>query len=363
MTPRRRGTKRGARSRGGRRGWWLAVGVLAAAVVAVGAYLLDELPLPTRGVTAAVTPAIGAELEELLGPLDPAGVRVQVADGKAARALAKRLATAVAARPRDLSLAPWSQTAQALVGEVVVEGRRYPLRLAWSAPRVEATAQLAVVIDDMGRNLERERAFLNLPLPITPSLLPYLPHSRELAALAKEQGRAFLLHLPMQPRGYPQQNPGEGALLEGMSEAQVRAAVRALLRAVPGAAGANNHMGSRFTELRQPMTWVLEELRGEGLYFLDSVTSSASVGAERARELGMGWARRDVFLDNVQEVAAVGAQLDKAAALARERGAAVAIGHPHEATRQALEQWAPKLRAAGVQVVPLGRLLHRGDGA
>jgi len=361
LIPKRRGKKRGA-GRGGRRGWWLAVGVLAAAVVTVGAYLFDELPAPTSGVTAAVPPSIGAELEVLLGPLDPAGVRVQVADGKAARALARRLATAAAAWPRDVSLAPWSQTAQALVGEVVVAGRRYPLRLAWSAPLVEAAARLAVVIDDMGRNLERERAFLNLPLVITPSLLPYLPHSRELAALAREQGREFLLHLPMQPRGYPQQNPGKGALLEGMSEDQVRGAVRALLRAVPGAAGANNHMGSRFTELRKPMTWVLQELRGEGLYFLDSVTSGESVGAERARELGMGWARRDVFLDNEQQVAAVGAQLDKAAALARERGAAVAIGHPHAATLQALEQWAPKLRAAGVQVVPLGRLIHHGDG-
>ncbi|MDF1553289.1 MAG: divergent polysaccharide deacetylase family protein [Deferrisomatales bacterium] len=357
--------RKGGAARKGRGGrlWW-GLGLLVLAVGVVGTYLVQSLPVPRGGGDLGMVRSPTARLEELLGPLDPAGVRVQVASGRGAREFSSRLAEVAAAAPSgDLTLEPWSQTSQALLGAVVVEGRRYPLRLEWDLPGVKHVPQLAVVIDDMGRNLELERQFLDLPLEITPSLLPHLHHTGEVAAYAAARGREFLLHLPMQPRDYPRQNPGEGAILEGMDEAQARAGVRALLRAVPGAAGANNHMGSRLTELREPMTWVLDELRAEGLFFLDSVTTGESVGVEVARELGLGWARRDVFLDNVREVAAVGEQLDKAAALARERGTAVAIGHPHRATLQALAEWAPRLRAAGVRVVPLGRLVRRGGGA
>ena len=343
---------------------WLGLGLLAVTVAVVGTYLVQSLPVSRGGGEPGVVRSPHARLEELLGPLDPAGMRVQVASSRGALEFSSQLAEVVAAAPPgDLTLEPWSQTSRALLGGLVVEGRRYPLRLEWDLPGIKDAPLLAVVIDDMGRNLELERQFLDLPLEITPSLLPHLRHTGEVAALAAARGREFLLHLPMQPRGYPRQNPGEGAILEGMNEERVRVGVRALLRAVPGAVGANNHMGSRLTELRAPMTWVLDELRAEGLFFLDSVTSGESVGAEVARELGLGWARRDVFLDNVREVAAVGEQLKKAAALAREKGTAVAIGHPHRATLQALAEWAPRLRAAGVQVVPLGRLVRRGGGA
>ncbi len=342
----------------------MGLGLLVAAVAAVGTYLVQGLPVSREGGEPSVTYSHIARLEDLLGPLDPAGVRVQVADSRAARELSTQLAAVVAAAsPGKLALKPWSQTSWALLGGMEVEGRHYPLRVEWDPPGIKEAPRLAVVIDDMGRNLELERQFLDLSLEITPALLPHLRYTGAVAALAKARGREFLLHLPMQPRGYPGQNPGEGAILEGMDEAQVRAGVRALLRAVPGAVGANNHMGSRLTELREPMTWVLDELRSEGLFFLDSVTSGESVGVEVARELGLGWARRDVFLDNVREVAAVGEQLKKAAALAREKGTAVVIGHPHRATLEALVEWAPRLRAAGVQVVPLGRLVRRGGGA
>ena len=352
------------KGRGGQLRLWFVLCVLVAAVTVAGTYLIQNLPVSRGGEETVGAHSALVRLEELIGPLDPAGVRVQVADSRGAREFTSRLATVVAAAPPGkLALEPWSQTSRALLGGVVVEGRRYPLRLEWELAGTHTVPLLAVVIDDMGRNLELERQFLDLPLEITPALLPHLRHTGEVAALAMARGREFLLHLPMQPRGYPRQNPGEGAILEGMGEDQVRAGVRALLRAVPGASGANNHMGSRLTELREPMTWILKELRAEGLYFLDSLTSGESVGAEVARELGLGWARRDVFLDNVREVAAVGKQLDRAATLAREKGVAVAIGHPHRATLEALIQWAPRLRAAGVQVVPLGRLVHRGDGA
>lgn len=342
---------------------WLVLGVLAIAVLLVGGHLYKSLPPKGEGGGLAREAGARQRLEAVLGQLDPTGVRMRVEDSREALKLTRRLADILDSHPADrVTLEPWVQTSRALMGAVVIEGVRTPIRIAWETA-AEDGAQIAVVIDDMGRNLALERRFLDLPFPITPSLLPYLAHTQNVADLARSRGREFLLHLPLQPQGYPGHDPGEGAILEGMTEAEVRERVRALLRAVPGASGVNNHMGSRLTELGEPMGWVLQELRAEGLFFLDSVTTGHTVGWELARSLNMGWARRDVFLDNVQTVEAVGSQLDKAIRVAKEKGYAVAIGHPHQATLDALTAWASKFKAAGVQVVPLRQLIQHGDGA
>lgn len=224
------------------------------------------------------------------------------------------------------------------------------------------TGRLAVVIDDMGADLPAARRFLDLEVAITPAVIPFLPHSLDVAHLARERERPFLVHLPMEPQGYPKVSPGRGALLSSMDEAEVRGGVREALDSLPGAAGINNHMGSRLTEQEKPMGWVMDELKGRGLYFLDSVTSSRSVAGRVARASGVGWARRDVFLDNEQEVEAVGRQLAQAAAKAKRNGSAIAIGHPHRATLEALRLWAPKLKEAGIEVVPLESLVQRPAG-
>jgi len=366
MTRRRRAGRRkrpAGKSSRTRAVLWLVLGILAVGVLLVGGHLFRSLPRGHDRGSVSREGGVRERLEAVLGHLDPAGVQMGVEDSRQALKLTKRMADILASDPTDrVALEPWVQTSRALLGAVVIEGIRTPVRIVWATASDDG-AQLAVVIDDMGRNLGLEREFLDLPFPITPSLLPYLGHTQSIADLARSRGREFLLHLPLQPQGYPAQNPGEGAILVGMKEAEVRERVRALLRAVPGASGVNNHMGSRLTELGEPMAWVLEEVRAEGLFFLDSVTTGHTVGWELARTLNMGWARRDIFLDNVQTVEAVGAQLDKAIRLAKEQGYAVAIGHPHRTTLDALTAWAPKFKAAGVQVVPLRRLIHHGDGA
>jgi polysaccharide deacetylase 2 family uncharacterized protein YibQ len=237
--------------------------------------------------------------------------------------------------------------------------RDYPVAFFWPAPG----PRLAVVIDDIGRNRAEAIGFLDLRVPVTLAILPHQPHSKEIATLARSRGREFLLHLPMEPQGYPATNPGEGALLSGMSHARVKELIESALRAVPGASGVNNHMGSRLTEQEQTMRWVMEDLRGRGLYFLDSLTSPKSVAGSAAVQAGLAWARRDVFLDNVREESAVRAQFRRAVERAKTGGRAVAIGHGNELTLKVLEEAEPMLRSAGVRVVPLREVLQGGGGA
>jgi hypothetical protein len=218
---------------------------------------------------------------------------------------------------------------------------------------------LAVVIDDMGHSVQTARQLLQIMgTDLTWAILPYSPDTSEVVALAAENNLEYLLHVPMEPRSYPQVDPGPGSIMVDMHPEQVRAILINDLKQVPGAVGANNHMGSRFTEDVQGMRTVLQEIASRRLFFMDSLTSPKSIIRKIARELQTPVAFRDVFLDNKQEVNAILVQLHKAEQVANRTGHAVAIGHPYPETLTALAKWS-KERDLNVELAPLSRVVQK----
>ena len=218
-------------------------------------------------------------------------------------------------------------------------------------------AHLALVIDDLGRSVDEVAALDELRVPLSYSVLPYEVMTPEVVARLRGEHREILCHLPMQPLDH--RNPGPGALSESMGDQALEEATRAALARVPGAVGANNHMGSRLTEDPRAMGAVLQVLQQEGLFFLDSRTSAESVGYRLARSLGLPAAQRQVFLDNDMSEAAVREQFARFLARARESGGAIAIAHPHPGTLAVLRDEVPKAKAEGFVFVPVSFLLDR----
>ena len=215
--------------------------------------------------------------------------------------------------------------------------------------------RLAIVIDDMGEDVGIARGLARLPVAVSFSVWPLASSAKTVALLAEKAGRELLVHLPMEPKAYPRANPGPGALFVSMTGEEIGRLVREALDRLPTARGLNNHMGSRFTESGPGMHAALVPLRERGLFFLDSVTSYQSAAQTQAQALGVPFHRRDVFLDNVRDVRAILHQLRLAQRLALKRGHAVAIGHPHPETLQALSIWAREMNGA-VAVVPVSAL-------
>lgn len=217
------------------------------------------------------------------------------------------------------------------------------------------TVRLAIVIDDMGEDAGLARELAKLGVPVTFSIWPDSGRRTEVLKIAKDAGREIFIHLPMQPKGYPKVAPGPHALLVGMTAEQIAEAVRRAVKRVPGALAINNHMGSEFTESTYAMRAALATMKAEGLYFVDSRTTAKSVGIAEAKRLGMRVHQRDVFLDNELSVPAIVKQLQKAEATARQHGHAIAIGHPHRETVDALRAWL-KNKDTAVQVVTVSSL-------
>jgi len=224
-------------------------------------------------------------------------------------------------------------------------------KFAVAAPPVLGRPVIAVVIDDMGLDRRRSARAAALPGPLTLSWLPYAPDVGRQAAAARASGHEVLVHVPMQPQG--REDPGPHALTVDLAPEQIHQRLGADLDLLPDAVGVNNHMGSRFTRDVRAMLPVAEELKRRGLLFLDSRTAGGSIAASVAREAGVPTVERDVFLDNEPTVEAVRARLAEVEALARRRGIAIAIGHPHDATIEALEPWLRSLGERGFVLIPI----------
>ncbi len=229
-------------------------------------------------------------------------------------------------------------------------------RHAVPAPKTGGRPMIAVVIDDLGVDRRRSEKVIPLRAPLTLAWMTYAQDLPRLTRDAHARGHELLVHVPMQPQG-ASWNPGPDVLEVDVHPEENRRRLEWGLSRFDGFVGINNHMGSRYTGDRTGMRVVMEELRKRGLLFLDSVTTDKSVGPELARSHGVPFAARNVFIDNDQSVSAVLAQLHKAEAYARKHGAAIAIGHPHDATIEALQQWLPGLDAKGLVLVPVSAIV------
>jgi polysaccharide deacetylase 2 family uncharacterized protein YibQ len=228
---------------------------------------------------------------------------------------------------------------------------------------VESEAQpvIAIIIDDVGNKLQAGEEVLALPGPVTLAFLPHTPHAKSLARRAHGVGKEVMLHLPME--SHAGNRLGPGALTLHMTEEDFRRSLKESLDSIPHVAGLNNHMGSLLTRHPGAMDWLMSGMQEYGeLYFIDSRTTKETVAEQVAREHQVPVARRDVFLDNDRNPAAIERQFRELLRLARRQGYAVGIGHPYEETMELLKQELPRLEAEGVRLIHVSELVqHQGS--
>lgn len=221
----------------------------------------------------------------------------------------------------------------------------------------EPVGNLALLVDDLGRSVADLETLDDLGIPLSWAVLPYESRTDEVVAWLSRGTREVLCHLPMEASNGA--DPGPGALTAEMAPRELADATRRALERIPIAVGVNNHMGSELTTDPRAMRAILEVLRTRELFFLDSRTSSETVGYRLAREMGIPAAERRVFLDAEMGVAGVREQFERWKEIGRERGAAIAIAHPHPATLEVLREEIPRARREGFLFVPVSFLLER----
>ncbi len=235
-----------------------------------------------------------------------------------------------------------------VVYNIYVDGfSTHKLRLTFQAEEKKPLTRLpsiAIIIDDMGYDRTLAMSFIQFDLPVSLSVLPIAPYTKHIVKAAKKAERELILHLPMEPNNYPENDPGPGALLVEMNEKELRDLVEDHINRMHGLRGVNNHMGSLFSERRDKMFIVLSELKKKDLFYIDSKTTQGSVAYDLAKRLGVPTARRSVFLDNDLSPEAIRFQMERLLGISRYKGEAIGIGHPHEVTLTILHEYLHQLK-------------------
>ncbi|MFA5147099.1 MAG: divergent polysaccharide deacetylase family protein [Candidatus Omnitrophota bacterium] len=219
--------------------------------------------------------------------------------------------------------------------------------------------KIAIVMDDFGYNMNNIEAFFAIKKPVTLSILPNLPHSRQIEEMARARGYETILHLPLEPHG---KGVGleKGTINSAMSDREVLAQLGEDLDGLPGIKGVSNHMGSKATEERPLMALIIGELKSRNMYFFDSVTSDKSVCRSVAKEAGVRCARRNVFLDmgKADDPNYIKKQVLELRRFAFKNGRAIAVCHDRKNTVKVLAEMMPLLARDGVRFVYLSELVN-----
>ncbi|MBS4773448.1 MAG: divergent polysaccharide deacetylase family protein [Proteobacteria bacterium] len=218
------------------------------------------------------------------------------------------------------------------------------------------TPVIAVVIDDMGISLKRTADIASLKAPLTVSFLTYGRRLSEQVENSRRAGQEIMIHVPMEAKSNIDVAPD--VLTTAMSKDEIKRNLSVMLGKFNNVQGINNHMGSKLTEDKERMAAVMEVLKQNNMFFLDSKTSAGSHAEEAAAETGVAYAHRHVFIDNNNDKKYILGQLQKAEKIALKNGYAIAIGHPKSQTFEALKEWLPALNGKKVRLVPLSQIVR-----
>ncbi|HRR96173.1 MAG TPA: divergent polysaccharide deacetylase family protein [Candidatus Ratteibacteria bacterium] len=222
----------------------------------------------------------------------------------------------------------------------------------------EKEIPVAIIIDDCGWNRSIVKELEGINEPLTLSFLPKAPYSKELIKLLNGKNYEFILHLPLEPLP-PQQCLDKGLITTEMTDEEInKIFLDNVYDYLPYIKGINNHMGSLFTSTPDKMEVLLENIKKENLFFIDSATSKNTTGYTLAEQMGIKTAKRDIFLDNESNPEYIKEQLNKLIKVAKKNGKCVAIGHAKKETLKVLKEKLPELKEEGIKIVPASSIVE-----
>ncbi|WDV47363.1 divergent polysaccharide deacetylase family protein [Clostridiaceae bacterium M8S5] len=221
-------------------------------------------------------------------------------------------------------------------------------------------AYVAIIIDDFGNDRRGVREMMELDIPITVAVMPFLPYSVEDATNAYKKGLDVILHMPMEANYGRPEWLGKKAITTKLNRAQITSLINDALKDIKYAVAINNHMGSKITQNKTIMNTIFNLLKRKNLFFIDSKTSQKSVGSMLSKETGVVCLQRDIFLDEKKTYTHIQRQMNKLAKIAHEKGYAIAIGHvgPEggKVTADVIKKMAGELQKQGIEFVGIVKM-------
>lgn len=304
----------------------------------------DAAPAGNRSTAAELEQDSGVKVVRQNGGAAPSAIIIRVPD----------------AQPSALALAPDKRLVEksrhGALPRIGNDGLK-PFDLYARAPSAAArsrTAKIAIVIGGLGIGQSvTADAISKLPPDVSLAFAPYGNDLERQVQSARTAGHEVLLHLPMEPFDYPDNDPGPQTLLSSLTPTQNVDRLQWLMSRFTGYVGVMNFMGARLTSNETAIAPILREVGGRGLAYLDDGSSPRSLAVSLASGSGMPASRGDLVLDTVQRSSDIDASLAKLETIARERGIAIGTASALPITLDRIARWSRTLEAKGIALVPV----------
>jgi len=256
-------------------------------------------------------------------------------------------------------LEPGAGGASAALPKIAEDGRRPSQVYAAGFDQTSRRPRVGIIVAGIGLDqAASEDAIRNLPGAVTLAVSPYGTHLDAILSAARLAGHEYLLSIPMEPKGYPQTDPGPLALMTSLSVNDNLDRLHRLMSAVQGYVGVTNALGAqrgeRFAGVPRLIEPVLAELARRGLLYVDARSPEAGGQATQNQVWSVD---TDVVVDD--PVYAIDAKLVQLEQLARERGQALGLaGAPAPVVVQHLAEWSNGLMNRGLVLAPVSALVR-----
>lgn len=196
--------------------------------------------------------------------------------------------------------------------------------------------KVVIIIDDVAntKQLSDIVAIQSAGLKLTPSIFPVAQgNTKMLESVANLD--FFMVHLPLEALAYKDELD---TISIYDSKDRIYQKIANIKRILPNTLYINNHTGSKFTEQRGNMEMLLSVLDSHNISFVDSRTTPNTTLPSIANAQNRLILSRDIFIDNNLDSASLNAQIKEGVKIARDRGYAILIAHPHKETLSALKR-------------------------
>ena len=243
---------------------------------------------------------------------------------------------------------------------IAADGRQPWLEYSRGFKRADRKPRIALIVTNLGLSATYTKAALKLlPEDITLSFSHVAPRLKSWIREARQKGHEVLMDIPMEPLGFPKNDPGRATLLTSSNEVENLNRLEHVMKKAGGYVGLLGTFGTKFMLHSETFLPVLKTIKQRGLIYVDSRSTSRSLGPELASSIQLPRAFNNIFIDKEPSNQKIKSKLDELEKIALKKRFAVGIAQPFPLTIEILSQWAEKLKAKQISLAPITAVVDK----
>ena len=237
---------------------------------------------------------------------------------------------------------------------IAKDGRQPWIEYSRNFKQSDRKPRVAIIVNNLGLSATYTEQILKLmPKNITLSFSHISPKLKKWVREARQKGFEVLIDLPMEPDGFPRNDPGRSTLLTSLSEVENLNRLEYVMVQSGGYVGLLSTHGSKFTLNSELLLPILKAIKDRGLLYVDSRTTSQSLGPELSSDIQLPRAFNNVFIDKIPSQEHITTKLRELERIVMDKKFAVAIARPLPISMEILSEWASSLKKKGIALAPI----------